>query len=32
MDISGILNIILGGTSVVGIVTFLIYRKENRKL
>lgn len=32
MEISEILNYILGGTSLVAIIGFIIYRKENRKL
>ena len=32
MEISEILNLILGGTSLLGLVGFIIYRKENRKL
>jgi chromosome segregation ATPase len=32
MEISEILNYILGGTSLMAIIGFIIYRKENRKL
>lgn len=32
MEISEILNYILGGTSLLAIIGFIIYRKENRKL
>ena len=32
MDLSIILNIIFGGTSIVSIIGFFIYRKQNKKL
>jgi hypothetical protein len=32
MEISEILNIVFGGTSVVGIVGWLVYRKQNKRL